>query len=317
MHFKHKKVELSTIDPEDDTYRITTQTSIDDLVASIEDLGIINPPLVIKKKNEYGTVCGFRRIEAGRCLGWRDIEVKILDADTKKLECAKLAIADNLQQRPLNLIETSRSIHLLSACLNDNRNLVELSSSLGLAQNPSMIKKIEKLYHLSRPIQNGILSNTISLSIALELGQLHREAGIALVDLFEKINASLNKQREIITLVKEVALRENISILQVLQNKDLRKILNHTEIDRTRKTSKIRMYLSARRFPAIANAEKVFQTRLKDLKLGSGLKLIPPPNFESTTYTLMLHFKNLAELEARRSVLDSIIQNPILNKILG
>jgi len=49
MGFKQKKVGLSAIDPEDDTYRITTQTSIDDLVDSIKDVGIINPPLIIKK----------------------------------------------------------------------------------------------------------------------------------------------------------------------------------------------------------------------------------------------------------------------------
>jgi hypothetical protein len=308
---------LSAIDPEDDTYRITTQTSIDDLVDSIKDVGIINPPLIIKKKSEYGTVCGFRRIEVGRCLGWRNIEVKLLGADTKRLECAKLAIVDNLHQRPLNLIETSRSIHLLSDCLDDKRNLVEFASTLGLAKNPSMIRKIEKLYYLSRPIQNCILSNTISLSIALELGMLQTDGGIAFVDLFEKLNASLNKQREIVTLVKEIALRENISILEVLQDDDLCSILNHTEIDRTRKTQKIRMYLKTRRFPAITNAENVFQTRLKDLKLGSGIKLIPPQNFEGTTYTIMLNFKNLAELEARSAILDSIIQNPILNKIMG
>jgi ParB family chromosome partitioning protein len=317
MGFKQKKVGLSAIDPEDDTYRITTQTSIDDLVDSIKDIGIINPPFIIKKKSEYCTVCGFRRIEVGRCLGWRNIEAKILDADTKNLEYAKLAIADNLLQRPLNLIETSRSIHLLSDCLDDNRSLVEFASSLGLSKNPSMIRKVEKLYYLSRPVQNSILSNTISLSIALELGLLQTEAGIAFVALFENLNASLNKQREIITSVREIALRENISILEVLQDNDLCKILNHTETDRTQKTQKIRVYLKARRFPAIASAEKVFQTHLKDLKLGSGVKLISPPNFESTTYTIMLYFKNLAELEARSATLDSIIQNPILNKIMG
>jgi hypothetical protein len=240
-----------------------------------------------------------------------------LSSDTKRLECAKLAIADNLHQRPLNLIETSRSIHLIFESLDDNHNLLEIVTSLGLAENPSMIRKIEKLYYLSRPIQNCVLSNTISLSIALELGMLKTEEGIAFVDLFEKISASLNKQREIITLIREIALRENISILEVLQNNDLCSILNHTEDDRTRKTQKIRTYLKARRFPAITNAEKIFKTHLKDLKLGSGIKLIPPQYFESTIYTIMLHFKNSAELKARASTLDSIIKNPVLDKIMG
>ena len=70
MHFKHKEVGLSAIDPKDDTYRITTQTSIDELVDSIKDIGIINAPFVIRKSNGYSTVCGFRRIgDKRRCAG--------------------------------------------------------------------------------------------------------------------------------------------------------------------------------------------------------------------------------------------------------
>ncbi len=55
---------------------------------------------------------------------------------------------------------------------------------------------------------------------------------------------------------------------------------------------------------------------MKKLKLGSGTKLIPPDNFEGTTYILKLFFKNLIELKDRQASIDALIKNPSLKKIL-
>ncbi|MBU4184595.1 MAG: hypothetical protein KKC23_00020, partial [Proteobacteria bacterium] len=44
---------MSLIDPEDQTYRITTETGIDDILDSIKNVGLINPPILIKKKSKY------------------------------------------------------------------------------------------------------------------------------------------------------------------------------------------------------------------------------------------------------------------------
>ncbi|MBW2013345.1 MAG: ParB N-terminal domain-containing protein, partial [Deltaproteobacteria bacterium] len=64
MRFKQKIVKLSLIDSNDDSFRITTRRNIDHLMASIDHVGVLNPPLLIEKKSGYKIVCGFRRIEA-------------------------------------------------------------------------------------------------------------------------------------------------------------------------------------------------------------------------------------------------------------
>jgi len=261
-------------------------------------------------------VCGFRRIEACRRLGWTDVEARILDSDTKRLECIKYAITDNSLQRPLNLIEQSRSINMLYGFFKDVGALGKSLSVMGLPDNPSIIKKIKELYHLPKFVQSGILSNTISLAMALELGRLQLEAGECLAKLFQTLTLSLNKQREILSLVKEISLREDISILKVLENDNLQKILTHKNLDRNQKIREIRIYLKQRRFPFITAAEKEFEKHVKKLKLGSETKLIPPDNFEGTTYTLKLFFKNLIELKDRKASFDALIKNPSLNKIL-
>ena len=316
MRCKQKIVKLSLIDSKDDSFRITTQTNVDHLMDSIHHVGMLNLPLLVEKETGYKIVCGFRRIEACRRLNRADLEVRILESHTKQLECITYAITDNSLQRPLNLIEQSISINLLFPFFKEVSVLGQELSAMGLPENPSIIKKIKELCHLPESIQNGILSNTISLAMALELGRLQQNAGEGFAKLFKTLKLSLNKQKEILTLVKEISLREDIPILKVIKNGRVQKILANKDLDRNQKIRKIRIYLKQRRFPVITAAEKEFESHLKKLKIGSETKLIPPDNFEGTTYILKLFFKNLTELKDRQSSIDALIKNPSLNKIL-
>jgi len=316
MYFELKNVALSRIDSEDHTYRITTALAIERLALSVEKVGLITPPILVQKKTKYRIVSGFRRVAACREIGWSAIDARILAADTAPLDSVRLAIADNSFHGSLNLIELSRAFHMLSALIDNERSLLQTASALGLPEDPSFVEKIKKIYHLSQAVQSCILSDTISLPIALELSGLDPEAEVHFVALFEQLKLGLNRQREIITLVKEIAKREDTTIKRVIQDEYLQENLNNANMDRGQKTEKIRSYLRSRRFPAIAKAEGEFENEVNELKLGSGLKLIPPKNFEDSTYTFVLRFQNPEELKARFTHLGSVIQNPHLNKIL-
>jgi ParB family transcriptional regulator, chromosome partitioning protein len=152
--------------------------------------------------------------------------------------------------------------------------------------------------------------------MALELGKFQRDVGEGFAKLFETLKLSLNKQKEILTLVTEISLREDIPVLKMIKTDRVQKILTNEDLDRNQKIRKIRIYLKQRRFPAITAAENEFENLLKKLELGSGTKLIPPDNFEGSTYILKLFFRNLNELKDRQASIDELIKNPSLRKIL-
>ena len=114
MRYHEETVELSSIDLDDNTYRITSETSIDVLAESIRHVGIINPPVLRPKNSDFTIIAGFRRIEACQSLGWSKIPARILSSGTSEVECAKIAVTDNALQRPLNLIEKSRAYAIIS-----------------------------------------------------------------------------------------------------------------------------------------------------------------------------------------------------------
>ncbi len=317
MDFENNQVPLSLIDPGDQTYRLTTEAGIDDILDSIKNVGLINPPILIKKKSKYTIICGFRRIAACRMLGLLNIEAKILDSSTNEIDCVKCAITDNSFQRPLNLIEQSRSLFMLSGFFKDITSLADVASSLGLPHNPSIIKKIINIYHLPLFIQNCVLSNIISLSMAVELGRFEKHAGIIFAEIFNDLKLGLNKQRELITLINEISLRENIPVIKVIQESGFQEILQNDELDRTKKTKTLRFYLKKRRYPSITRAEQKFEELVKELKLGNNMKLIPPKNFEGNTFIIKLHFNNLKDLQDHSDTLEEILQNSTLKKFFN
>jgi len=317
MTWKEEIIRLSSINIEDHTFRITTEENIEGLSCSIRNAGLINPPIVISKKSGYAVVSGFRRIRSVQKLGWSDLMTRVLDTKTAPLECAKIAVTDNLMQRPLNLIETSRAYKLLSGFLDNKQDLLKTASVLGLPDNQFLVEKIIKLCEMPHAIQNPIISNTVSLVIALELGKLEYDAGIAIAVLFDKLKPGLNKQREILTLFYEIASRESVSIIKLLKGDELQSILSDNEPDRNQIINKLRQYLKRRRYPLMTKAENVFERNVKKLALERGMKIIPPANFEGNTFVLSLEFKKIKDLEMQKEFLDKLIKDQTLEQIIS
>jgi ParB family chromosome partitioning protein len=261
-------------------------------------------------------VSGFRRIDACRHLGWSDIPAFILSSDTPESSCALLAIADNSFERQLNPVEISRALYLLSSYFKDVHVQLKYATLLGLCDHRTHLEKIEKIYHLPGPIQDSILANSISLTVALDLSKLDPDAAVALSEIIDQLKIGLNKQRQLIVLFKEIALRENTTIPDLTRAKEIRQILDNTEVDRVQIGRQLTNYLKQRRSPAITQFGKDFQNQVKALKLGNSAALTPPRDFEGTTYALTLKFNTHAELKEHQSRLDRVVKSAGLKKIL-
>jgi len=317
MRFENKIVPLSSLDLSDHTFRVTTGQHIVELAESLKLLGLIHPPLLIEKGRMFTIISGFRRIQACQRLGWPTLPARVADPGTGKIACAQFAIADNALQRQLNLIEVSRSLNMLSEFFHEPESLVKIAASLALPGNLSAIKKIQKLCHLPQLVQELIVADVISLSMALELEKIPHEECTAFADIFNELRLSLGKQREIFTLVKEIALREEKNILTILAEAEICRILSDENLNHPQKTLKIRSYLKQRRFPALVEAENKFEEFKQDLPLCNNFELIPPADFEGTRYVIRLHFNTLDELKSHRSVLAGLIENNQFKKILA
>ena len=211
MPFSFQTVPISEIDRNDTTFQISTDPNISGLAASIASVGLLMPPILKRSRPRYTIVSGFRRIAACLSLNQSAMPARVLSDDRSDLDCAGMAVSENALQRPLNLIERSRALLLLSPHFRNSVELSAASATFGMPETPAMIDKLLPLCRLSDDIQAGILEGTISLSMAQELGRFDPEARSALADLLLSMKMSLSKQREVLTMIQEISLKEGIS----------------------------------------------------------------------------------------------------------
>lgn len=316
MYFKTESVTLTSIDTSDQTYRITTRENIDDLTASFETVGLLNFPFLRQIDSGFMIVSGFRRIAAAaHHLNAARIDARIVK-NGNPLAYVKLAIADNSSQRELNLIETSRSLSLLSAVCQDTESLAGAAEKLGLPCHPAVVDKIIGLCRLPRSFQEALLAGTVSVSMANDLAMLAGEEGELLVGFFNDFKMSLNKQKEVFVTLMEIAARDERSISDIFQDSQLKEILENADMDRVLKTQKVRRYLKQIRFPSISKANDAFEKSKKKLGLGNRVDLIAPKNFESPEYRLNLTFHNQAELRNLSNQVERLLGNPVISEII-
>ncbi len=308
-------IPLADINLGDERFRITTRRDGGDLHPSIRRFGLRAAPLVLPGSPGFIIVSGFRRIAACRNLGWDSIRARVLPK-TSPYECSLMAVAANSLERPLNLIETSRALQLLDQYAPGGQVLPEDKAALGLPTHAGMAARLKTLCRLPAEVQEAVLEETLSFAMACEIGLLEAGLAVAFARLFGRLKPSLNKQREIVTLVAEIARREGIDPLQVLAEDRLSRLLDAEDLDRNQKTQRIRRLLRQRRFPARVAAEDNFQCLRQRLKLGDNLQLAPPKDFEGTRFTLTLNFERLEEVSRLRVKLDELVDHPDFKTLL-
>ena len=317
MHFNLESIPLAQINAADTTYRITTAKRGDNLINSITAIGLMCPPIIIPETAGYRTIAGFKRIEACRDLGWTHLKVRLLPVDSDERTLVMWAIADNSLQRPLNLIESSRALNLLSKVTVDTRHLSKCAAILSLPSNPEMITKLISLSTMATGIQRGVESGDLTLAMALELDQFDPHVSEALAQIFIDLRLGLNRQRELMSLLFEIAKREDRSIDSLLVEKEVKQIIDNDRLNNPQKNRQLRELFYKRRFPAISKRSARFDDLVKALRLESGVKLTPPVNFEGTSYTLSISFDRIDQLGQRAKCLDVLKRSDTLKKFMA
>lgn len=320
MQFKTCLTDLGRVDSDDKKFWIKTPRDCTLLALSIKNIGLVNLPVLQEKANgKFRIICGFSRIAACHVLEMSQVEARIIDSRVSDQKCACLAISENASQGPLNLLEQSRAISMLGPDLPVKERLPIIKKTLFLPENQNQryLEQIESLCKMIEPIQAGIESGAIAFAMALKLDKLEQDHAKAFARLFKRLFLSLGKQRDVLTLVKEIAAREEMSISDVLNCPDIIDILEHEKTDTNQKARNIRLYLKKRRFPNLTLAKEVYDQEIKGLELPQGVRLEAPPHFEGTIYELKISFKDIDSLIKNKDIIKKITEKPEIRKILS
>lgn len=120
--------------------------ALEELAASIEDHGVIQPIIVTPKDGAYQIVAGERRFRASQMAGLKEIPVIIRSmTDQNQLE---VSLIENIQRRDLNTIETA----VAYAKLRDQFNLTNDAIAKRVRKSTSAVINTMRLLKLPKEV---------------------------------------------------------------------------------------------------------------------------------------------------------------------
>lgn len=128
--------------------RIFDEESLDELAASIERYGVIQPIIVAKKDDYYQIVAGERRWRASKKAGLTEIPAIIRENDERKNK--EIALIENLQREDLNPIEKARGIKKLM----EDYELTQQTASEILGMSRSALANSVRLLNLDQRVMD-------------------------------------------------------------------------------------------------------------------------------------------------------------------
>lgn len=140
--------------------------ALEELAASIKEVGVIQPILVKKEGREYQIIAGERRFRAAGLAGLTHIPVLIRDVD--EIEMIQIALLENIQRENLNPIELANSFQQLI----DEFGFTHERLSKELGKSRSSISNTLRMLQLSEYVQSLVIEGQISEGHAKVLAAL-------------------------------------------------------------------------------------------------------------------------------------------------
>ncbi len=208
--------------------------------------GVIPPVIVRKKEQRYSVIDGCKRLVLLRRKNIRESGFVVVN-DCDNFSSSMLRILLN-RDRKLILREKILFLSWLKKNLSDDeyRNT---ASELGVSDRERF--ELEKLsecpVHFLDAVDKGIFDS----AVISDLKSMRKEDFDACLYLFSKVNFSRQQQRELIEWLPEIAFAEANTICALIQENQIKEILDNLSINQPQKAQKIRDLFFQKRFPEL------------------------------------------------------------------
>ncbi|MEY3803652.1 MAG: hypothetical protein RL126_796 [Actinomycetota bacterium] len=171
---QQNEVSIDSISPNPKQPRtVFNEETMAELVASIKEIGILQPPVVRQTSpGRYELIMGERRFRAAKLAGLRSIPVII--RQTPDNELLREALIENIHRSQLNPLEEAAAYTQLLQDFNCTHD--ELAQKLGRSR--PLISNTMRLLNLPASVQSRVASGVISAGHARALLGLSNEAEI-------------------------------------------------------------------------------------------------------------------------------------------
>lgn len=223
------------------------EKSLDELAASILQLGVIQPITVRATESGFEVISGERRLRAARRAGFKRIPAYIREADTEAM--LEMAIVENIQREELNPIEIAVGyMRLIEEC-----NLTQEQVAQKVGKNRATVANFLRLLKLPPRVQASLRDGRVSVgharalisipddTLQLELIQEIEEKDLSVRDIEERVRKWRKARESGLDVVSETRSAESESYALPRNDRDALQIEEYTSRLRSRLSTQVKI----------------------------------------------------------------------------
>jgi hypothetical protein len=272
----------------------------DALLQSINALGITHPVLLAPASKGYQIVCGHRRVECVRLLGFVSVPAFVLAETPAPAVLLKRNLLENRAHRTYSDIEKGGIVNKLAeAGIPEAEIIKDYLRLLDLERSKKLFVDLQQCATFPKTLNTLLHDLNVPLRVFSILFRWDEESRSAAEFLLGTLRPGVNKCRELLELTDETAVKDNTSPQEILNRKEIQTPLNNTDLPINQKYEVIHQQLRLWRYPVLTDLQKQVYRAIDQLKLDGKTKLRTPENFESDQFKIELQFKTREELVAQ------------------
>lgn len=164
---KVKNIPLDQIlDPETPVRSVASEEAMEDLRRSMEEYGLMEPPLVNEEGEMYRLIAGHRRLIAARGLGWKKIACNVLKVDPQT--AALMALEENIKREDVNSYD--QALYFLQLIKQHGMTQTEIANKFSMSKQ--QVHNRMELLKLDPTTVEFVQRKELSMTHAVELGRI-------------------------------------------------------------------------------------------------------------------------------------------------
>ena len=315
-------VGLDAIDWDDGAYllRYGRPTGAPELDASLERVGMLNPPLLIRGKTGAVIVYGFARLEAWRRLGRKSVQARVVSEGAASDEdLLSAAIDDNEATggRRLNVIEQAMALEKLADWAGPDKTIQAYLPRLGHKPSRAVFEKILGYRALPQGLQVALADGRLGEGMAPTQRLLEPDDQELLLICMETLRMSAGTRRDFAREAAEICRRDRVSLADLLAEAEFDPAAAPLAGETPHVRAALLAWMHKRRYPILHQIESDYAAAHAELELCDALTLRHPKDFEGDEFHLEGRVKNVEDLRKVVGLLADRLEKrrPLLERI--
>jgi hypothetical protein len=301
-------LELNAINDDPGPFCMSYGFDLGPLIHSIQEFGLINPPIVVKQgEGRVDVVSGYRRILALKHLQIGEIPCRdTTDSGLSPLQLLLLNLHENRVTRVFNDVEKGMILAQLVHHLPREEVIHSYMPLLSLPSRKSTLDLFLKMEGQSHTIKSALAKGEVSVKAFGALLEVEPGFRLGLIKSVLDLKLTFNQQLQFIELTVDICTRDAMDIAELFNQTSFVRIMENEKLNLPQKTKAILELLRSIRFPRLTRSVESFRKAVLKLGLPDGTRISHPPFFEGPDYRLEVPFKNGRQLKDRISVLNNL-----------